>query len=92
MKTLITLCAALALTGCATDKPVIFTPDPSQQVKLQIDDRLLVDCPAMPEGVSIVSTDDITTAHGADAKLYGDCRRRHNELAAIVRQKLEDQK
>lgn len=73
----------LLLASCETTRP--FIPDPSQQVQIRVDEELLKDCEPLPENVQIVEPDDILKQLATGAKIAGDCRRRHRELASIVR-------
>jgi len=89
VKTWVLLTAALA--GCAGPRVNMpaFVPDPSQQVKLVIDPRLLEPCPPLPEDVKIVEIEDILVVKAQEAKLYAQCRARHGELSDLVRKELQ---
>lgn len=83
MKTLTLVVAAMALAGCATEPNRILAA--GQDKKIDIDERLMQECPALPENVSIKTPEEILPAYANAAKLYGECKRRHQELTGTVR-------
>lgn len=89
MKLLLIVLTAL-LTGCACKPKVEERWLPGEKIKLEVDARLLADCPELQAEEATTDTTAPLLFKAKDARAYGECRRRHNELANLVRKHINN--
>lgn len=84
MKRIVIAAMALALVACVTAPTTQDLPAPNE-TKPKIDRSLLQECPVPGELVENPKPSDVVAQHGADMKLYSDCRDGMKKLIDAVK-------
>lgn len=75
---------AFSLSACVTAPTTMDLPAPNE-TKPKIDRRLLEECPALGTLIDNPRPSDVLKQHGADTKMYSDCRDGKKKLIDAVK-------
>ena len=78
----------LALSACVTTPTTMDLPAPVE-TKPKIDQRLLEECPPLGTLIDNPRPSDVLKQHGADTKMYSDCRDGKKKLIDAVKAAFE---
>mgnify|MGYP003527362410 CR=1 FL=1 len=84
MKLITIVMLAATLSACVTTPTTMDLPAPVE-TKPKIDRRLLEECPALGTLIDNPRPSDVLKQHGADTKMYSDCRDGKKKLIDAVK-------
>ena len=88
MKLITIVMLAATLSACVTTPTTMDLPAPVE-TKPKIDQRLLEECPPLGTLIENPRPSDVLKQHGADTKMYSDCRDGKKKLIDAVKAAFE---
>ena len=88
MKLITIVMLAATLSACVTTPTTMDLPAPVE-TKPKIDHRLLEECPPLGTLIENPRPSDVLKQHGADTKMYSDCRDGKKKLIDAVKAAFE---